>query len=190
MAINEYSFVTLEEVKGFMGMTGSVSETDDFLESLIDRVSTLFESYMGRKILSREYTEYHNGRGLSVLFPEQPYITTISGVWDDEGWSWASSSEIDSTEYRVSFNNYITLKDTILGDFAQNIKIIYTAGFSAVPDDLKHACITEIVRAYKNRNQVDIVSRTLADGSVNFSAKDLLPLTKLTLDSYRNIGIV
>lgn len=192
MAINEYSFISLDEIKNFIGMTGSVSDTDDLLKDLINRVSILFESYMNENVLSRVYTEYFDGKGAMVLFPNHYPITTVSGIWDDYDWDWETGDLIDADDYRIVDEQYITLKRSVsvLGDYKQNIKITYTAGYTTVPDDLKQACITEVSRMYKNRNQVDVTSKTLSDGSVSFFDKDFLPLTITTLNKYKKIGVV
>ena len=190
MSINTYSLITLSECKDFMGMSDSDSTTDDLLEDLINRVSILFESYMNRNILSREYTEYFDGKGESILFPKQSKITTISGVWDDYGWEWDTDDLIASTDYKIVDDTFIVFKTTSLNDYTQNVKIIYTAGYSTTPDDLIQACIVEVSRMYKNKNSVDITSKTLSDGSVSFYDKGILPLTIITLNKYKRVSIV
>lgn len=188
MAVSEYALVTLAEVKDFMGMKGSTSDADDLIEDLINRVSVLFESYLNRKILSRDWLQFIDGKGLSVLFPDQPMITSVSGIWDDSEWLWEDVDLIPADEYRIVDNSYIAFRTTTtLGNYEKNIKLLYTAGYDETPDDLKQACITEISRMYKNRNQVDILSKSLSDGSVTMVAQDFLPLTITTLNKYKRI---
>lgn len=190
MAISEYALTDLDSVKKFMSMTGAVSDTDDLLESLISRTSTLMESYMGRNILTREYTEYHNGGGVYALFTRQGQITTVSGIWDSSDWEWTDDTLVDADDYTTVDDNYIVLKNTTFNDYIQNCKIIYTAGYSSVPSDIQQACITEVSRMYKNKNSVDITSKTLSDGSVSFYDKGFLPLTIITLNKYKRVNIV
>lgn len=188
--VNEYSLISLDEVKKFIGMSGSTSNTDDLLEDLIDRVSTIFESCMDRNILSRSYTEFHNGNGATVLYPRQPKITTISGIWDDYNWEYTDDDIIDTDNYKVIDETHIVFKNISLNNYTANIKITYTAGYTSTPDDLKQICISEVARIYKNRNQVDILSKSLSDGSVSLYAQDFLPLTLKILNRYRRIVIV
>lgn len=185
--VNEYSLTTLNLVKNFMGMSGAISDTDDLIENLINRVSILMESFMNRNVLSREYTEDHDGKGAMVLFPKQPKITTVSGIWDDYDWEWTDDDLIDADNYKIIDENYIVFKTVALNNYTANVRIIYTAGYSSVPDDLVQACITEVSRMYKNRNQIDITSKTLSDGSVSFSDKSFLPLTYTTLKKYKRL---
>ena len=192
MAVNSYALTTLNDIKKFMGMTGSTSDGDDLIEDLINRVSTLFESYMDENILSRSYTEYHDGKGVYVLFPKHSPITAITSIHDDYDWDYLDADLIDSDDYTIVNENYIALKNGVssFANYTQNIKIIYTAGYSTVPDDLIQACITEVSRAYSNRLEVDVTSQSLTDGSVAYFTKTLLPITKLTLDKYKRINII
>jgi hypothetical protein len=189
MALNTYALITLDDVKEFSGKEGM--KDNDLLEDLINRYSTMFETYIERNILSREYTEYQDGRRTYELFTKQYPITTVSGVYDDSAWAWASSTEVDSSYYRISNDERsIVFWNWTLGNYRQNVKIIYTAGYSSTPEDIKHACVTEVARAYKNRTKVDVTSQTLPDGSIAYSAGALLPQTVMVLDKYKKSEVV
>ena len=191
MAVNQYSLITLDNVVKFIGQDSFNSDDSDLIEDLINRVSTMFESYMDRNIITREYTERHDGNGVMALFPKQSKITTISGIWDDYDWNFTDDELIDADEYTITDDEgYIVFKNISLGNYKQNIKIIYTAGYTTTPDDLVQSCITEVSRMFKNRLEVDITAQTLADGSVSYSAKTFLPITVSTLNKYKRISIV
>lgn len=185
--ISTYALVSLDDVKEFKGLT--TTDDDDFISNLINRYSTLFESHMNKNVLRREYTEYYDGGGNSILFVDQYPITNISGISDDSDWSWADTTLIDADSYRVSNDNYIIFRSTTLGDYDQNVKITYTAGYKDVPEDIKHACIKEVVRSYDNRQEVGITSKSMLDGSVSYLAQGLLEETTMILDKYRRIGV-
>lgn len=188
MATNQYVLCSLDNVKNFLEIT--VSGTDDLISELINRYSILFETYMGKNILSREYTEYYDGGGHSELFTAQYPITVVSGIWDDSDWSWPDSTLVDATDYMITRNeDSIVFKYTTLNDNSMNIKIIYTAGYSSIPEDIKMACIEEVAKSYKGRQEINVLSKTLGDGSVSFHETDLLSKTKLTLNRYRRISI-
>lgn len=190
MAVNQYSLITLDNVVKFIGQDSFNSDDSDLIEDLINRVSSLFESYMDRNILTREYTEYHDGGGNAVLFPKQPKITTISGIWDDYDWDYADDDLVDADDYKIVDELYVVLKNTTFNNYTQNIKIIYTAGYTSTPEDIAQACITEVSRMFSNRLKVDVTAQTLADGSVSFTSKELLPQTKLVLNTYKRMSIV
>lgn len=185
MAIDVYALATVNDITNFLGIQ---SPTDrDLLEDLINNVSASIESYCDRKFLSRSFTEYHDGLNISRIYPYQYPITTISGIWEDAGWSWDSTTLITSSNYRIDnsarfvvFNDYNPMIDE------ENIKIIYTAGYATIPYDIRQACIQEVVRLYKRRKSIDVSAISMADGSVNVLNDDLLPTTKRILSVYIN----
>lgn len=187
MPVSTYSLCTLDEVLNYM-QTPKDKADDDMnkqLESLIDQLSEVFEGYCDRDFLSRTYTEYLDGTGTYYLHPKHYPITSVSGIYDDSGWAWAESTLISGANYRIKDDNCIVY-NSYWGAYDQNIKIVYTAGYSTVPVDVKLACIEEVVRKWKNRNAVDVLAITASDGSVTRYEKDLMPSTKQTLDRYRN----
>lgn len=181
---------TLTELKSFYGKTSTDIADDVLITNLIVRYSAFFESYIGKNIISREHTDYYDGKGFNVLFVDQYPITSISGIWDSSDWSWDDSNLISSDNYRIADSNRILFRSTTLADEDQNIKIIYTAGYSAVPEDLRQACVVEVLRAYKHRKEVDIVSKSLSDGSVSYIERNLLAQTKLILNRYKKVIIL
>jgi len=185
-----YDLVTLDEVKDFYGKFGSTSQDDDLLEDIITRISTLIESYINKNIKSRKYTEYYDGIGVSNLVTNQSPIISVDSIYSDTTWVWPSDSTIGVDDYRIHENKTHVVFLTTLSKGSQNIKIIYTAGYDTVPEDIKQACITEVVRTHKNRQEVDVLSKTLSDGSVTYSAKELLLQTKMILNKYKRIGVV
>lgn len=186
--INQYSIVSLKEVKEQLKST--IPEEDDFISNLINGYSTLVESYINRNILSREYTEYFDGGGYTELFVSQYPITSVSGVWSDSSWEWSDDDLIDTDDYRVNNDDNTILFKTALGDYVENIKIIYTGGYSVAPEDIKMACIKEVSRAYTDRKSLGITSKSMLDGSISYLTQGLMEETTLVLDKYKRIGVV
>lgn len=188
MSVNTYSLVSLEEVKEQIKST--IPEEDDFISNLINRYSTLIESYLNKNVLSREYTEYFDGGGYSELFVNQYPITSVSGIYDDSNWEWNVGDLIDADDYRVTNDaNSIVFNTTTLGDYKENIKIVYTAGYDETPEDIKMVCIKEVARAYTDRKELGITSKSRSDGSVAYLAQSLLEETEMVLDKYKLIGV-
>jgi len=186
MPVSTYSICSLDDVLNYM-QTPKDKADDDMnkqLESLIDQLSEVFEGYCDRKFLSRSYTEYLDGTGTYYLFPKHYPITSVSGIYDNYSWTWTNSDAISGTNYRIKNDNCIVC-NTVWGEYDQNIKIVYTAGYSTIPVDIKLACIEEVVRKWKNKNSVDVLAISASDGSVTRYEKDLMPSTKQTLDRYR-----
>jgi len=179
---------TLNNVKDRLGITGTKEEVDSVLESLIDEVSKLFETYCDRIFDSAEYTEYYNGEGRSWLYPKHYPITSVSGIWDDSDWDWETTDLIDSTYYRIDNDSRaVVLRDYTLCDFTQNIKIIYTAGYSTIPLDLRLACVVETCRLYNRRMKGHVSDETLPDGqNLTYDLALFTPAVAEILNKYKN----
>lgn len=176
---------TLDEIKAYHGMTGSAAEIDDELEAIRDRVSKIFETYCDRVFDSATYTEYYDGGGRNMLVLKHYPITSITSIYDDSDWGWGADYLVASGTYRIKDDRIVMYKTGYtFYDYNQNIKITYVAGYSTVPADLKHACITETIRSYIHRKHVDEVSKSLADGSISYTSKEFLPMTLAVLDKY------
>lgn len=166
MAVGANALCTLADVKTYNGI--STSTYDTLIETLIDRVSKQFEMDCDRVFISANYTQYYDGNKTSYLFVSQYPITTVSGVWDDTNWEWGSSTQISGIDYRVADNNHIVFNTTILTEGDQNIKVAYTAGYTTIPYDLTQACIEEVSVKYNKRENVEVRSKTLPDGTVTY----------------------
>jgi len=179
---------TLNNVKDRLGLTGTKEEEDSIIESLIDEVSKLFETYCDRIFGSAEYTEYFDGGGRSWVRPKNYPITAVSGIWDDFEWGWDAEDLIDSSYYRVATDGmFIILKNLTFVDAEQNVKVVYTAGYSTIPFDLRGACIDEVMRLYKSRTSRHLNSYANTDGETfvyDFSA--FSENTRMILKRYKN----
>ena len=54
MAVGTYALTSLAKVKAFLGISGTTNDT--LLETLVDRVTALAESYTNRKLKARDYS--------------------------------------------------------------------------------------------------------------------------------------
>lgn len=189
--INEDALCSVDEVKNFYHMTDSgevpsVSNIDELIETLINGLTDSFEMYCAVKSFkSAAYVEYYDGNGNEFLFLNNLNITAITSLYDDTDWSWDSDDLIDSDDYRIVDNKYIVLKDSYFTKGSQNIKASYTAGYSVIPYDLRQSCIEEVTRKLKHRKEIDLLSKTLTDGSVQFIEMGLMKQTKEVLNKYK-----
>lgn len=183
------ALATLDDVKNFYGITGDKDEDNNLIKALIDRFTSIFESYCNRTSFeTATYTDYLDSDGGYYIFPKQSPITSVSGIWDDTGWVW-SGNALDSTTYRIVNDNSI-ISSTPFTRGKNNIKIVYTAGYTSIPGDLKQVLIEEVIRSFKNRKSLDVVAVTASDGSVSRLAKDLLPTTIMVLNKYKRKYVV
>jgi hypothetical protein len=181
---------TLDQVKDYMSLSSSKAIDDDLIEDLITRITTQFHNYVGYQIKSTDYTEYHDGDGEPLVFPNVIPINSVTLLADDVDWEWGSDTQFSSDDYRIVDNRYVALKSSYFTSSTQNIKITYNAGYSTVPTDIVQACIEEAGRKYKHRKDFDSTSKSLDDGSTQYVEKGLMTSTKEVLNKYRILTVV
>lgn len=147
---------TLDQFKDFLGLTST--DEDAQLRAILDSVEQAVESWCRRKFKSATYTEYHDGHGQKLLILEHRPLTEITGVWvDSQGYyghganafagatdEWTLGTDfvpkrLDESESNGSL--LVALKGLGLGSGywplgEGNIKVTYTAGYAAIPEDL------------------------------------------------------
>jgi hypothetical protein len=126
-----YKIVTLDEVKLFLKISGNAYDT--FLSSLIDDATEAIESYIGKKVITRQFIEYQDGKNKQSLITNQYPIYKISSIYDDEDHDFGSDTLIATDDYRIYYDEG---KVELVGDEGsfdngtQNVKVTYKAGFS------------------------------------------------------------
>jgi len=190
MALVANALVTVDEVKSYVNITTSIDNLEDTLEDLINRVTDWFHRTCGvEQFEAKNYTEYYNGTGTNELMVDQRPINSISILADDIDWQWTSDTYFDSDDYAI-LDDMIVLKDEIFTEGIRNIKITYNAGYSTIPDILKQACIDEVVNLYNRREDLDLLTKTYADGgSITRSTDPMLPRTRDILKRFMGVGI-
>jgi len=200
MAVGTYALTTLANLKAFLGI--SVSTNDTLLENCIDRTTKLFEQETRRKLKAREYTydsdsgDYDSDNAVlngnsrdRIALPQYPVnsITTlrINETAIDErssiyGCGWVLEDKAAGI---------LTLVCYVFTGGLKNIELAFNAGFSVVPEDLENACIEQAAWAFRQSspggNLLGIANKALADGSISYMTKDLLPGVRKTLEWYK-----
>ena len=189
MALDTYALTTREAVHAHRIANGerlnTTPETNNLIDNLINAVSARFESYCDRKFKSRSYTEYLDGKGWSVIYPKQYPITEVTSIYDDGTWTWDASTLISGTEYRIKNDNSIVFKSFSVGDYEQNLKLTYTAGYTTIPYDLENACINEVLRAMGKIENLELEEKRSNEYLLKYITNSFLTETRMTLDRYR-----
>jgi len=186
-----YDICSLEEIKDFMGIDGSVTKDDNLFESLITKVTDWFHSYCGvDQFKQKTYTEYYGGNNDRFLYVDNPPIISITSLHDDTDWSWGATELIAATDYMIVDSKYVVLKDDSFYKGDQNIKIVYSGGYATIPQDLKHACTLEVSRIYNTKGEQGITSKSSGVGSsLSYDPNYLLTSTINILRKYKVNGV-
>ena len=156
------NLVTLQQYKDFAGLSGL--NTDARINVIIPQVTQIVKTYCGTSLIdyySSAKTEYFNivDRITTRIMLDEGPIVTVTSVQERESQSDTyitlitensdSSGKyeyiIDSTTDSIIRTTSTGLKNFTMGHKA--VKVVYTAGYSATPADLKLA-IFDLIKYY------------------------------------------
>jgi hypothetical protein len=160
-----YDIVTLTEVKEFMKI-GLASQFDDILKSLIKDATEAIEGFIAKRIITRQYTEYHDGRNKVNIITRNYPIYKVGSLYDDTNHDFGTADLIDLANYRIEHDpGIITLTgdESVFVNGRENVKVIYYAGYSRflVIDennnylDIKESGGTEIAVEIPSASDID-----------------------------------
>ena len=145
------SLTNFDEVRKYVNQHSEDDINQDQIEVIQDlciKMSKVFESYCGTYLEQTTVTEYLDGFGGDMLFPSYSPIISITSINEDMGREWTGDN-IDSDDYFLN-DDIVLFKSRALLDYPSTYKIVYEAGYATIPEDLKLACIKEVLRIYKN----------------------------------------
>ena len=154
--------ITLQQYKDFAGLTGVTM--DARINVIVDSVSELVKNYCGTSFIDdyssakTEYFDIKDNVTTRVMLDEGP-IRTVTSVQERE--SQADSYVTLITENSDSSGKYEYIVDSVTDSIIRTnedtdkafprgrkaVKVVYTAGYSACPEDLKLA-IFDLVKYY------------------------------------------
>ena len=199
MATAYGTYVTLDDLKTRLGI-GSVTH-DDLLGQIVDETNQWIESYTGRVLAPIPSASYlFDGYGLS-----SPYYIDLGRLGAravtllEDSSDGISFSTIASTRYALrplaqdraltgEPASYIYMTDGYrLSVGYGNIRVTMTAGFEAIPDDVRAVAIGIATRAWRGREtgMADVVGNDVTGEAV--VTKIIAPEFKRTLDHYRPV---
>lgn len=133
--------ITLTELKTYLKITDT--SKDAFLQSCIDSSVKEIEDYCNRKLTSGTYTEYLDGNSKSEMYLRNTPINSVTSISYFDGYD--TYDDIftvgDTTSNSILIIQQSNLIKLLKGYFfyagCKNIKIVYTAGYTTTPDDIK-----------------------------------------------------
>ena len=174
------ALISAAEARAYIrGLTGTAEDT--LLGTLIDRAGAAFARYCAfpaasaggmPTIESTAYTRYLDGPGGNTLRLGVRPILSVTSIHDDPDRTYGSDDLIAAADYEVfGEDGIVVLKTTgATTAFSQSyraIKAIYTAGYSTVPDDVKHAACLQVRWWYEGRDIVGFRSVSQTGGSIS-----------------------
>jgi hypothetical protein len=185
------AYCSVEEVKIYADINSTDTNKDDLITSLITACQSFIDEYCGRSFERGSTTEFFGDIPTSKLFLSKFPINTVKPfkIWESGDRSYPDSDLINSSDYFIDAENGIVKLDYEVGGIPGSVKVSYTGGFLTIPAAIKQACIELVARKLKEGigGGLGVPSRALpgAGGSVTYITDDILPQTKIVLDSYR-----
>jgi hypothetical protein len=140
--------VTLAEMKAYLGIV--VNTYDAFLTEQINIVSSAIENYCGRKFNQATYNQkfYRDEMERTQKFLEmyQYPLVSVTSVKED-------TVLVDAAEYRVQlpWARITKLYLNFFSNYAKEIEIIYSAGFVAIPYEIKSVVYSLVEEKYTRK---------------------------------------
>lgn len=166
------NLVTLQQYKDFAGLTGV--QEDAKINVIIPAISQAVKTYCGTTIIDyytttkTEYFDIYDAYTNAILVDESPlvsvtsvkeragqadsYITLITGNSDGSG----------KYEYTIDIDRDTIYRTTATGDAffpkgRKAVEVVYNAGYSATPEDLKLACFDLVKYYLKDERKTSLV---------------------------------
>ena len=156
------NLVTLQQYKDFAGLQGV--KTDARINVIIPQITKVVKNYCGTSIVDyyssakTEYFDILDGRTNRIMLDESP-VNTVTSVAERESQADSyitliTGNSDSSGKYEYVVDTYtdsiIRTSDSATKYFAKGwkaVKVIYTAGYSATPEDLKLA-VYDLIKYY------------------------------------------
>lgn len=192
--------VSLNEVKTQLKFNSNTLEpsVSSFLVNAISTVSDTIDNYCGHGIKVQDYVGYYDGNYSNKLYTDNFPIQSISSLTyrltpiD----SYTNNVVSDITQFVFNYNNYIELYNNFFYCGRKSIKIIYTAGYTNIPRDIRQVALEQIQMIYDtSKFGNNYLGKKSQNNSLNVSQSETFDYTSIEkrhekiLNSYKRYWI-
>jgi len=181
-----------ESLKCYLGVAASDEGQDALFDQLLAYASERIESHCGRKFKSEEITEDRDGTGTREMVLSRRPVTELAEVCEDADREFGEKTklpELDLVLYPDA--GVVARQGAVFPRGDRNVRVVYTAGYGTIPDDLAAACVKLAAAWYAHaRTGGDGVGReSLGDYSVEYAAASLPSDVEAALAPYREPAV-
>ncbi len=172
---------------------------DDALETLftplIASASAAIRGYCRQNFEAVEGVELYDGDGTPTLFVRRRPVVAVAVV-AIAGETLPAGAYVWNARGRISLVNEVdNIRMLWSGVFPRgvaNVSVTYTAGYAAVPDDIREACASLITFWYNKLRNLGIESKSVGKGTTVYSADDIPSPIRAILNRYyvAPVGVV
>jgi hypothetical protein len=187
--VSGYLLCTVQDVK--LHLKKTEDDEDDFILATVVRATSFIESYCGRLFRSRDYDESYTGDKTKRLKLRQFPVTEISAIEDSSDNAAFSYDDGDEgTYWDCDYDaGIVELRERLFPSWPiQSVRVAYTAGYVAAPDDLRQVCAELAAAKYylRRRQEQGLLSKSVIGATmVMYRQDDLSPAQRAVLDHYK-----
>lgn len=184
------ALTTLSNVKSQLGFKDSDTQFDAKLTRFMNAASDTIESLCAREFTSQSRTELAHGNRSNTLIPLQYPITAVTEIRISSERDWGNSlTLVPATEYGISNDGLsITFYNQVMSAGFDNVRIIYTAGYSTIPADLEMAVLWATEFYYLNNNRGDMGRTNISKQGESVSILEDMPkMIRSIIQMYKRV---
>jgi hypothetical protein len=184
------ALTTLSNVKSQLGFKDSDTQFDVKLTRFMNAASDTIESLCAREFSSLSRTELAHGNRSNTLIPLQYPITAVSEIRISSERDWGNAlTLVPANEYGISNDGLsITFYGQVMPSGFDNVRIIYTAGYSTIPADLEMAVIWASEFYYLNNNRGDMGRTNVSKQGESVSILEDMPrMIRSIIQMYKRV---
>lgn len=149
--------VTITEVKQFVKPKDTNFEVSlsSFYTNIISYVSDSIENYCKKTLVAKDFTGYYNTSNCDTLYLDNTPINSVSSLKyrTDPTQPYSNNVITSSNQKILIYPNYIQIYNGYLNSGFKAIEIIYNAGLTTIPGDLKLVTLEMCQMIYNNSNR-------------------------------------
>lgn len=184
--------LSLANLKVYLQITSAGS--DAILTDIKDFVEDWAKGYVGRDLLVTSYTRYRDGDGTAILHLDHYPITAITSIHSDPTRGYDSSTEIVAANIITNDTEgwaagIVELYEASFLRGKKNIKVVYSAGYSTVPQDIQFAIAEMCAKVYmvQDKRLFGQISQQIGDRNIALDVEMMPKRAMDTLNRYRRI---
>jgi len=181
---------------------GDTHPWDSVINSLISEVSDEYQQDLGRTFAQQVYTEYLDGSGRPSLILGAGPIVSVTSVesiaYEDDGAGGVTETATTVERHTYVIAGLITqpryiglgridrLGASVFTRGPRKFKVVYTAGFAAVPEKVVGIATSDVVYRMMTRESSHMIAQSLGDGNISYlGPQRMMDARQAALDPYR-----
>jgi len=183
MAANDLT--DLATVKAWLKIPTLATTDDALLGKLITSASAFLLSTLDRSFTLESVTEQRNGKGTAAMMTKDYPVYSVTSV---KIGNQLIPQAADSTQPGFLYSDKtIYLNGYCFPRGAQNVQLVYVAGYAAIPAEVSQVAIDLIAKKYKQRDRIGLRSEVLQGQTVFFDLTDINDEIISILKQYRKV---